>query len=294
MKKSLIVGMNIGQLYQQVLTELAHDVVTVDLYKTADFSTVRDAVAYHGKFETVHICTPNFTHESIAREVASYAGIVFIEKPGLINSTAWEQLVTDFPATRFMMVKNNQWRDNIDELKTLANAAISVKLSWINRNRVPSPGSWFTTRDLAWGGVSRDLMPHLLSLYIALSNGYESNTLTSLSSAKNHVLENLLDTEYGQANPNGTYDVDDRCTLSFQGLNKTWELAADWKSDLQEDRGILFEFPGGNFQRFELGLCPESAYKAMIQHAMENLSNDMWWTKQYNTDMWIHETISKL
>ena len=30
-------------------------------------------------------------------------------------------------------------------------------------------GSWFTTRKLAFGGVSRDLMPHLLSLYVAMN-----------------------------------------------------------------------------------------------------------------------------
>jgi hypothetical protein len=46
--------------------------------------------------------------------------------------------------------------------------------------------------------------------------------------------------------------------------------------------------------RHELGLCPESAYKTMVETAVTNLNNDEFWNNQYQQDMWIHEQIEKL
>ena len=72
MKTSLIVGMGIGNLYATVLNNLGHGVITVDSNPTkgADFLTVDAAIAECRMFDTVHICTPNFTHEEIARKLA--------------------------------------------------------------------------------------------------------------------------------------------------------------------------------------------------------------------------------
>ena len=111
--KSLVVGMGIGQLYKAVLEEIGNQVVTVDLDPSkGDFTSVDMAIGTHGKFDTVHICTPNFTHLNLALEIAPYADIVFIEKPGVVDKKAWQSLIDVFPSTRFMMVKNNQWRSN--------------------------------------------------------------------------------------------------------------------------------------------------------------------------------------
>ena len=46
--------------------------------------------------------------------------------------------------------------------------------------------------------------------------------------------------------------------------------------------------------KFELGLCPESAYKKMISTAVENLNNKEFWQKQFAQDIWIHQQIEKL
>jgi hypothetical protein len=43
-----------------------------------------------------------------------------------------------------------------------------------------------------------------------------------------------------------------------------------------------------------LGLCPESAYKKMIQTAVSNLNNNEFWNKQLKQDLWIHEQIENL
>lgn len=290
--KSLIVGMGIGQLYKDVLTKLGHEVITVDVNPNvnADFTDVEPALL-SGPFDTVHICTPNFTHEQIACLVAPLANIVFIEKPGVKSSSHWAHLVSDYPDTRFMMVKNNMWRDNIQELQQKASQAKNVEIEWIRKNCIPSPGSWFTTRALAYGGVSRDLIPHLLSLYIALNPNWHTDLDNGKASLMNWQLEDIETTEYGTVYPNGRYDVDDQCNIHF--TNK-WNLRANWRSIDIERSAITFINQDNSRDMFELGWCPEEAYHNMIVDAIANIDNDEFWDNQFNQDFWIHQQIETL
>ena len=291
--RSLIIGMGIGQLYKDVLTKMGHEVVTVDsdISKGANFPSIKPAVISHSWFDTVHICTPNFTHKDIAEQVAPYAKMVFIEKPGLETCAEWSDLVNKRPFTRFMMVKNNMWRNNIQELQDKASIAKSVDIEWIRRNCIPSPGSWFTTRKLAFGGVSRDLMPHLLSLYIALNPSWRNEQPNGVASLQNWLLEDIESTDYGTINPNGTYDVDDQCNIHF--TNK-WNLRANWRSMDIERSAITFTNQDNSKEVFELGWCPEEAYHNMIKDALDNIDNPEFWRQQYEQDTWIHERIENL
>lgn len=285
--RSLVIGMGIGNLYLDVLKNLGHEVVTVDMdpAKDADYTDYRDALT--GQYITVHICTPNFTHEEIARAVAPYTSMVFVEKPGVVDRAAWLTLDKDFTNTRFIMVKNNQWRSNIADLKALADRASRVNIQWTRRNCIPSPGSWFTTKKLAYGGVSRDLMPHLLSLYIALNDDWGRDTVTRTASQRWQLAE-IDSTEYGTINPNGVYDVDDVCDIAF---GDKWTLSANWRSLDTEKSAIDFVMADGTVETFELGWCPESAYQAMIVDAIKNIDNEAWWYVQLIQDCWIHEQI---
>lgn len=291
--KSLIVGMGIGQLYRDIYQQLGHDIVTVDqdVGKSADFQDIDSALALHGAFDTVHICTPNFTHAGLAQKAGkARCRIVFVEKPGVANKHVWITLIHTYKNTRFMMVKNNMWRD-LSEIENLVDQSRKIKLKWINKNRIPSPGSWFTTKELAYGGVSRDLMPHLLSLYLALNPGWETSWQTGHNSQRIHSLDTIKDTEYGTVNPIGTYDVDDVCKIKFSHAGCQWKLEANWADGQADDRAIEIELKDGVKHRFELGLCPESAYNAMIQDAIANVDNDQWWTDQLTLDYWIHERL---
>lgn len=292
-KRSLVIGMGIGQLYKTVLEKLGHEVVTVDqdISKGANFPSIQPAVLAYGFFDTVHICTPNFTHASIARQIAPCARIVFIEKPGVSTSTAWSNVLLANPQTRFMMVKNNMWRSNIGELKQLADKAKTVNIRWIRKNCIPSPGSWFTTRELAFGGVSRDLMPHLLSLYIALNPMWRTEPVNGKGAQMMWNLEDIESTEYGVINPNGTYDVDDKCHIDF---GSKWGCQADWRSMTTEDSSIQFIMQDNSVERFELGWCPEEAYYSMIKDAVDNLDNMEFWKDQLAKDLWIHQQIENL
>ena len=295
MKTSLIVGMGIGKLYEQVLNELSYGIITVDLdpTKSADFLSVEDAIAECRLFDTAHICTPNFTHLDIARKLAPVTGIIFVEKPGVSTASEWEQLINDFPNTRFMMVKNNQYRNEIKHFKELADQSDKVYLRWNNVNRIPYPGSWFTTKEKAFGGVSRDLLPHLLSYYCTLTD-YKQGTKIKATAKQSFTLDEIDSTDYGTVNKDGTYDVDDFCYLEFTNDNTTWILSASWKVAVPKDDSSIAFSSATSAVRHELGLCPEGAYKKMIETAVENKFNDEFWQKQFEQDMWIHQQMEEL
>ena len=290
--RSLIIGMGIGNLYKDVLTKIGHEVVTVDLDPTkADFTDIKLAIRKHSWFETAHICTPNFTHKELAEQVAAHAKIVFIEKPGLKTSKEWTDLVKMRPYTRFMMVKNNMWRNNMPQLLEQATHAKQVHIRWIRKNCVPSPGSWFTTKDKAFGGVSRDLMPHLLSLFVAMNPKWVQAQVNEQTAVACWELKDIESTDYGTVNPNGIYDVDDMCVINF---GNKWKCSANWRSLDEEDSSIKFIMEDNSVEKFELGWCPEEAYHNMIVDAMTNVDNREFWLRQYNIDTWIHERIENL
>lgn len=293
--KSLIIGMGIGQLYKSVLTELGHTVVTVDQdpNRNADFYDYGIAFSSHGDFDTVHICTPNFTHLTLARNCAAWgAKLIFVEKPGVENHELWAAMIRDFPNTRFVMVKNNQYRDEIKRFKELAAQSTEVFIRWNNNNRIPSPGSWFTDKQLSFGGVSRDLIPHMLSYYCAFTE-YEHGVSVNAIAEQRWTLDNIDSTDYGVINKDGIYNVDDFCELEFHNGSTRYVLTANWRTLADTDISISFGMPGSAV-RHELGLCPESAYKKMIQEAIENLNNQEYWDRQQAQDIWIHKQIENL
>jgi predicted dehydrogenase len=286
MAKSLVVGLGIGRLYQSVLKNIGHQVITVDLNGSGDYSTVAEALKEHKDFSCSFVATPNNTHYSIARQVAPYSQIVFCEKPGFKFSSHWQSIQDEFPSTRFMMIKNNQYRDNIDELKQLAKSTNRLCFHWVNLDRVPNPGSWFTNELLSYGGVSRDLVPHLLSLVAVLNPNYKDISWQKPIKFQNWQLSDLTSTDYGQVYANGTYNVDDRWEITGSNRYHKVEVRADWRSLTHTDIGIHF---GTHFE--ELGLCPESAYQRMIETAIANLTNNIFWTEQTRQDKWIMDLI---
>jgi predicted dehydrogenase len=293
MPRSLIIGMGIGQLYKTVLEKLGHEVVTVDpdVSKGANFPKLQPALLMYNWFDTVHICTPNFTHYELANNVSAHTRMVFVEKPGFKTSQDWQQYIAHRPFSRLMMVKNNMWRDSIPDLQELAKHAKTVRIKWVRKNCIPSPGSWFTTKEKAFGGVSRDLMPHLLSLYVALNPNWKNEKINAQSAMQRWKLEDIESTDYGVVNPNGTYDVDDVCVIDF---GTKWQCSANWRSMIEEDSSIEFVMPDNTVERFDLGWCPEEAYSNMIKDAVENSDNNDFWNNQRDIDLWIHERIDKL
>ena len=214
-----------------------------------------------------------------------YSDIVFVEKPGVGSTTLWSQLLVDHHDTRIMMTKNNQYRENIAEMAQAADPKKGVtRINWINDNRVPKPGSWFTNKELAFGGVSRDLMPHLLSLYQMFEPDWRNSTPKWAKKERRWNLEDLTDSDYGEVDPNGVYDVDDFAYIDFGDfqLQTNWRACAS-SNVVGDDIAVHTQT-----KSFELGLCPELAYHNMITTALWEKSNDKFWQQQMEMDLWIH------
>lgn len=298
--KSIVIGMGIGKLYEKVLTELGATVITVDRdpEKNALFLDLDLALKEHSDFDTVHICTPNFTHREIAitcKSKVKEKAIIFVEKPGFKNASEWKSAATG--ATRFMMVKNNQYRSNIEEIISPAKEHDFIRINWLNCDRIPNPGSWFTTRKLAWGGVSRDLLPHLLS-YVPLlrSDTYKNLDITGKSIWQTDHLDKISSTNYGKVDPDGVYDVDDQVQLRLEDENTLLTLSAAWRNCEEDD--ISIKYGGESYEEydisFDLGLCPDSAYHNMIETAIKNQNHDEFWKNQLEQDLWIHSILDSL
>lgn len=295
--KSLVIGLGIGQLYCKVLNELGVDVYTVDkdLLKNPDYTSVEKAFENGQQYDTIHIATPNFTHKEIADEVLvnnlTKNGIVFVDKPGFKTALQWSTVLKYanqlYNKPRMMMVKNNQYRPNIKSMISDAAGANNIQIDWINENRVPNPGSWFTNKDLAWGGVSRDLMPHLLSyLPKFFPNDYQNLTVVRKRCVQNWKLTDLDSSAYGNIDPNGVYNVDDYLQIQAELNGKSILLTADWRSTKESMLSAVI----GEYYH-QLGLCPESAYATMIETAYANKDNDAFWLEQNTQDLWIHSMI---
>ncbi len=293
--KTLVIGLGMGQLYAKILTELGHEVITMDTdtSKHAMFSNLDTTLYAHPLLDAVFICTPNYTHDSIAQKVAKHCRIVFVEKPGVLNAKRWQTLQLTYPQTKFMMIKNNMWRTWEEEFNIRTQAAEVIHVNWINRDRVPSPGSWFTTKKLAFGGVSRDLMPHLLSIFISMNpNHYKEFQKEYNVCKQNWQLNQLTSTEYGSVNPQGVYDVDDCNKITLSNSNKRFTLCANWRSMDKDDRAIHCYQRDQLVKSFELGLCPEPVYAAMITDVFNNIDNEEFWHRHKEYDVWIHDTIN--
>lgn len=286
--RCLIIGLGIGNLYKSILTD--HDVYTVDLdpSKGADFTSVDQAIAQIGMFDLTVVCTPNHTHYQVADSIADNTRLLLIEKPGVMHPDLWLRLVMDHPKTRIMMVKNNQWRDNIQELKSQAMSSRLIELKWHNRSRIPSPGSWFTDKDRALGGVSADLMPHLLSFVASFEDrGYPwHEPAAQIVLETRHKLKDITHTDYGIIDYSGIYNVDDYAELVLDYGPRRYVLTADWANGQEDDRCIYFQD-----SKYEFGLCPESAYRSMIEEAMFNLDTLTYWNHQLALDLWIQSRI---
>ena len=295
--KSLVVGLSFGQLYKDVLLKMGHQVITVDNdpNKQADFLELTTALATHSPFDTAHICVPNHLHYKTAQKVAPCANMVFVEKPGVESTNHWRLLNSLHKPTKFMMTKNNMFRDNIDQMQQSVDASDLVQINWINKNRIPGPGTWFTNKKYALGGVSKDLLPHLLSLFVQLSNGkYKDYKVEKFDKDQRWSLNDCVGTEYGEVNKDGVYDVDDEAEITLSNGEKTFILKTMWKSNMHDDVAMHFYKDGeSHLESIQLGLCPESAYEQMIRSSIVHKDDDAFWNKQLDYDLWIQELINE-
>lgn len=285
----LIVGLGIGSMYEQILRKAEiYSVHTMDINpeKLPDFITfdqVKEYCKIQGegfKFDLIIVSVPNHLHESVVDELKDFGKLFLVDKPGFQTEEKWAEKLK---SVKMVMVKNNIYRDEMMDLRHAHPDHIFIV--WDNRNRIPHPGSWFTTKEKAFGGVSRDLLPHLLSIYFTI---YGTTRSTVASKCDQYFrLSDIDSTDYGDVNKEGIFDVDDQCYVEFRNA----VLCASWKdaTGLLKDDSFRIEY-GGTI--LDLGLCPEYAYFKMIQE-MLSLTDDIYrWHNKI--DLKIHSILDDL
>lgn len=283
--KALLVGLGgIGKnVYLPQLQNLGYTVSTLDINGLADYSDINDIKE---KFDVGVICTPNFTHQHYAYSIANFCKTIFIEKPGLPSAYDWESMCNLYPDNHFIMCKNNLYRDDYGALTDLMNKSITptrIEVTWLNSDRVPSPGSWFTNKKTAWGGVALDLFPHL---YCHLSKIVPLSKITRTQSTKCQQwnLNDLATTNYGSVDSNGVYDVSDYAEETWLLDNIPISVKAGWKTGI-DDQSVRVYTSDSTYE-WRFGLCPDDAYGRMIHEAPKQQYKD-----HMEMDIWIHKQL---
>lgn len=269
-KKILVVGLGFGQLYVDLLRSKGHEVYTLDLDpdKNPTFRTIDQAIEILNEWFLTIICTPNYTHAAYVGRVGDYCANILVEKPGFKDIREHVLLTERFP--NLHMTKNNFFREEFLIMKKLVDDYKLIDIRWCEKNRIPSPGSWFTTKEKAFGGVSRDLLPHLfhmLRLFLPEDKIFIENKRIN----QNFTLDEYITTEYGTIHRNGTYDVDDYVWLDGRIGKREFILHSFWKQPgafNSDHSGKYIQFNSGKIYDFEL--CPVSAYDRMLDKLFFN------------------------
>lgn len=273
----LICGLGIGNLYYNLLKNY-YNVITIDIdksknpsYLSLDFFLQKNKK----KIDLSIICTPNFLHETYIYKLSKISNIILVEKPGLKNLLQW--LEAKKICKKLIMVKNNFYRRQLKPLNLLINDNLDIidkiNICWKNKNRIPSPGSWFTNKDFSFGGVSYDLMPHLLHILFGLVD-YKEIKFIECQKKQIHSLDSLDNTDYGKINKDGVYNVDDTCIYVLKYKNIFIYLECEWKNDKEDKREILIEYKDNTQLIYKFGLCPDHIYKNMIDDILFNFKYD--------------------
>jgi|688.fasta_scaffold471305_1 hypothetical protein len=278
-KTVCIVGLGIGTLYVSVAKTLGYNIVTIDHNPTlnANYLSIDDLPS-HLKFDMAIICLPNYLHESTAKKLVKYTDRIVVEKPGFESTKHWVDFQNSY-GVKLFMVKNNMFRT--DFYKSVSNIQIlneieSIKILWINKDRVPGAGSWFTNKELSYGGVSKDLIPHTLSVVQTLLSTPNIDSEYTALHEQMYSLSDITTNSWGTAKLNGVYNVDDQSYFSTKINNIDIECAATWKHDNISKDCVEWrvKFNSGLHITYVAGLCPEEAYVKMIDTYMNVTDSD--------------------
>jgi len=292
--KVIIVGLGIGNLYVRAAQSLGWDITTVDINAELKptFTSIPEADA--DSYDLGIVCTPNYLHRETLDGLLKICKQVLVEKPGLKSEEEWQHYTENYPG-RVFMVKNNCFRSIFYGMGLNLENIAHIELNWINADRVPKPGSWFTNKELAFGGVSRDLLPHLLHSAIALVH-YDVDNLKLLEGhiEQRYTLDDIDTSSYGTKVIDGVYNVDDMCQVGLL-YKDTLPISCTcaWKTDKEESVKWVIHFFDGTSLIYESGLCPEEAYITMLksfemgQHAYNIQIHE-------KMDLFVHNVIDKL
>lgn len=161
----------------------------LESFDTGDDPAGRDALRHALELARANsralcvVATPNATHLPLARAFLETGCRVLVEKPACLPAEAAIGAAPLLPVERLFVSTPFRWRPDVARLvEAVGQGAVgeicALAMSWRRRSGIPRPGSWYTSRALAGGGVLTDLGPHLLDLAMTLLD-WPTVTVTS-------------------------------------------------------------------------------------------------------------------
>lgn len=169
------------------------------------YTEVADMLA-DPELDAVSIIVPNKFHAPLAIQCLVAGKHVFCEKPPALNAAEVREMiaVAEKAGKTLMFNFNNRARPESVDLKARIDAGEigeinSAQSKWIRRTGIPGFGGWFTTKALAGGGATIDLL-HMIDLALYFM-GYPKPT---------NVLGQTFDTFMGDPRFKGPWGIPDR------------------------------------------------------------------------------------
>ena len=161
---------------KQVKVEAVFDIDIEKAKATGDKFGIKNA--YNNFLEFLNsnidcavIATPNNTHFDYALRLLRKKICVLCEKPVVLSAREMHVLCREEKENGVFFIPGfvNRWRKDVQRVYKMLKMRkigeiLSIRAGWIRKNGVPRPGSWFTKRELAGGGVLIDLGSHIFDV----------------------------------------------------------------------------------------------------------------------------------
>lgn len=170
------------------------------------FSSVEEMLAGVPDLDAVSIIVPNKFHAPLALQCLRAGKHVFCEKPPGLNAGEVAEMVAVSKETgkTLMFNFNNRARPESQAMKKYVDDGTTGKINsaqakWIRRTGIPGFGGWFTTKAMAGGGATIDLL-HMIDLAMYFM-GYPEPS---------HVLANTFNDHITDPGFKGPWGIPDR------------------------------------------------------------------------------------
>lgn len=145
--------------------------------------------------EAIVLATPNYTHKDFILRTIRQGKWIMCEKPIVLSQKEMFEIIEEAGDNRRLLVPAfvNRFRFDIHlfkkEIRTIGKIRC-IKAKWIRKNGIPRPGSWFTNKRLAGGGVLIDLGPHIIDICLYLLHStfdLDCNSIEVLNSKMEYI-----------------------------------------------------------------------------------------------------------
>lgn len=231
----------------------------------------------------VDICTPNYLHAEIAIFAMKHNSHVFSEKPDTISveKVLEMQKVQKETGKHLMVMRNNRYWYSTEVLKKMITDGkfgeiYTGRCGWIRRRGIPGKGGWFTTKEQSGGGPLIDLGVHMIDLAVYLMGNPKaisvSGSIYNKFANKQDKMDSVHST-FGEANPNGTFDVEDLAIgfIKFEN-GASLQIEFSWASNIQKEKNFV------ELRGTELGVDWENGLYTLYDGKQNNKFKD-WLSK---------------